>query len=417
MKKTIAMLLAGGVGSRLNILARYRAKPAVPFGGIYRIIDFALSNARNSGLVRLGVLTQYKPLSLIDHIGDGTPWDFVGRMRGATILAPRTGEKDSDWYKGTADAIRQNLDFINNYHSDRVLILSGDHIYFMDYRRMVGFHNAKKADLTIAMMHVPMSQTHHFGIGVTDHRGRLIEWEEKPAHASNDLASMGVYIFNTGFLFEVLQSNSENDFGMHIIAQAIRTHHVYAYPFQGYWRDVGTIYSYWDTNMDLLRPKSGLRPQEWRIYPNLEQEGLLGDRAPARVISDAAVRNSLISPGCVIRGEVRNSILSPGVRVEKDASVASSVILHDAVIAKGAKLVNVIADKETRFGENCRVGAEECGAPNRKFPNHLGEGLTVVGKQAQVPAGVRVGGNCLIFPRVTEACYDGQLVEQGGTIE
>ncbi|MDZ7269821.1 MAG: sugar phosphate nucleotidyltransferase [candidate division KSB1 bacterium] len=416
MKRTLAMLLAGGVGSRLNILAHARAKPAVPFGGLYRIIDFTLSNARNSGIVNVGVLTQYKPLSLMEHIGGGEPWDFVGRMRGAKILPPRTGEKDSDWYKGTADAIRQNLDYIRNFDAAQVLILSGDHIYHMDYSRMVDFHRDRGAELTIAMMRVPWEATRHFGIATVDDHDRILTWEEKPKQARSNLASMGVYVFNTDFLYHCLRTIPEHDFGKHIITEVIQTHTVCAYPFSGYWRDVGTLLAYWDANMDLLRPGSGLDLPRWKVYTNLEEEGRAGDRPPTRLLRGAKVSNSIISQGCVIEGEVRNSVLSPGVRVGRGAVVSDSVVMHDSVIEPEAALSFVIADKLTHFRRGCRVGFGDRTRPNRRFPDHLREGLTVVGKLARVPANVTIGCNCIIHPQSSESSYHTDCVKDGETI-
>ncbi len=416
MKKTLAMLLAGGVGSRLNILAHARAKPAVPFGGLYRIIDFTLSNARNSGIINVGVLTQYKPLSLMEHIGSGEPWDFVGRMRGAKILPPRTGEKDSDWYKGTADAIRQNIDYIRNFDADQVLVLSGDHIYYMDYSEMVDFHKSRGADLTIAMMRVPWEETRHFGIATIDDHDRIMTWEEKPKQTKSNLASMGVYVFNTDFLYHCLRTIPEHDFGKHVITEVIKTHTICAYPFTGYWRDVGTLFAYWDANMDLLRPGSGLDLPRWKVYTNLEEEGRSGDRPPTRILDGANVVNSIIAQGCVIEGEVRNSVLSPGVRVGKGAVVSDSVVMHDSVIEQDAALSFVIADKLTRFRPRCRVGFGDRSRPNRRFTDHLSEGLTIVGKLATVPAKVTIGCNCIIHPQSTEISYHSDFVKDGETI-
>lgn len=422
MRKTLGMLLAGGVGSRLNILAQARAKPAVPFGGLYRIIDFTLSNATNSGLINIGVLTQYKPLSLMEHIGDGEAWDFIGRMRGAKILPPRTGEKDSDWYKGTADAIRQNMDYILSHDPPRVLVLSGDHIYHMDYSRMVDYHKSQKADLTIGMMRVPMGETRHFGIGIVDNANRLIDWEEKPRQAKSNIASMGIYVFNTEFLAHCLRMLPEHDFGKNIIAKVLHTHKVYAYLFEGYWRDVGTLHAYWNANMDMLRSdQSGLRMKEWRLYTNLQEEGRRGDRQPTKIKASANVRNSFISQGCVIEGEVIDSVLSPGVRVAPGARVAHSVVMHDAVVESGAVLEYVIADKQAHFGKACRAGigedSQRLQAPaNRQFPEHLKEGLTVVGKGAQIPAKVSIGSNCIIYPQVGAGAFPAEIIADGETI-
>jgi len=416
MRKTLGMLLAGGVGSRLNILAQARAKPAVPFGGLYRIIDFTLSNATNSGLSNIGVLTQYKPLSLMEHIGDGEAWDFIGRMRGAKILPPRTGEKDSDWYKGTADAIRQNMDYILSHNPERVMVLSGDHIYHMDYSRMLDYHKNQKADLTIGMMRVPWEETHHFGIAIVDDDHRLTAWEEKPKKASNNLASMGIYVFNTDFLSYCLREIPEHDFGKNIITTVIRTHKVQAYLFEGYWRDVGTLYSYWNANMDLLRPDSGLNLSAWKVFTNLEEEGRRGDRQPTRIMASAAIANSFVSQGCVIEGEVANSILSPGVKVLRGAKVTNSVVMHDVMIEPGAQVDRVIADKLSRFGSQCQVGIGSGKKANKRFPDHLKEGLTVVGKGAHIPAKVKIGTNCIVYPQVVAGDFSAEEISDGGTI-
>lgn len=416
MRKTLGMLLAGGVGSRLNILAHARAKPAVPFGGLYRIIDFTLSNASNSGVTNIGVLTQYKPLSLMEHIRDGEAWDFLGRMRGAKILPPRTGEKDSDWYKGTADAIRQNMDYIRSHDSERVMILSGDHIYHMDYSKMIAYHKSQKADLTIGMMRVPWEETHHFGIATVDDDYRLVEWEEKPKQAKSNLASMGIYVFNTDFLSYCLTEIPEHDFGKNVITTVIKTHKVHAYMFEGYWRDVGTLQSYWSTNMDLLRPDSGLNLSAWKTYTNLQEEGRRGDRQPTRIQPSARVANSFISQGCVIEGEVSNCILSPGVKVLRGAKVSDSVIMHDSVVETGAVVDHVIADKLTRFGSNCQVGRGDAAQFNKRFPDHLKEGLTVVGKEAHIPSKIKVGTNCIVYPKVDASAFPADEISDGGTI-
>ncbi|NDY43563.1 glucose-1-phosphate adenylyltransferase, partial [Dissulfurirhabdus thermomarina] len=346
MRETFTFVLAGGVGSRLNVLVRHRAKPAVPFGGIYRIIDFVLSNAMNSGISQVAVLTQYKPLSLMEHIGDGSAWDFAGRTRWIKILPPRTGEKDSDWYKGTADACRQNLDLLAAHPSRQVLVLSGDHVYRMDYRALVRHHRERGARVTVAMMPVPWEETHQFGIGITDGEGRIVDWEEKPARARSNLASMGIYVFDTDYLVRALRETGEVDFGHHILPAAMARGDVHAFPFEGYWRDVGTVEAYWAANMDLIRPESGLAPEDWGVCTNLEAEGRPGDRPPARLLPGAEVRSSILGPGCVIEGRVEGSILSPGVRVARGAEVSGSILMHGTRVGPGAVLHRVIADKE-----------------------------------------------------------------------
>lgn len=417
--ETLVLLLAGGVGSRLNILVQSRAKPAVPFAGLYRIIDFSLSNVMNSGLTQVGVLTQYKPLSLMRHIGTGEAWDFTGRSRGVKILPPSTGFKDSDWYKGTADAVRQNLNFIKAHPSRNIVILSGDHIYRMDYDAMIDFHNEKGADLTVGMMVVPKSQIHQFGAGITNQAGRIIDWEEKPEVPRTNLASMGIYVFNTDYLLRLLaEDREETDFGMHIIPRAIARDNVYAYPFEGYWRDVGTVQAYWEANMDLISEDAPISPEAWGTRHNPEADVRISDWPPVRFIGGSEVSSSLISAGCVIEGTVSNSILSPGVVVKKGATVRDSIIFHDCVIGYGAEVDLAIMDKGVIIGDGCRIGSggENKKTPNRMHPKHLYTGITLVGKEARIPAGVEVGRNCIIRPTIDEDYFRGSLVRDGETI-
>ncbi len=399
--RALALLLAGGVGSRLNILVQSRAKPAVRFAGIYRIIDFTLSNVMNSGINRVGIMTQYKPLSLMRHIGTGEAWDFTGRSRGAEILPPRTGARDSDWYRGTADAVRQNIDFITAHPSREVLVLSGDHIYQMDYDAMIHFHRHKRADLTVAMMVVPREQIHHFGAGITDRDGRIVEWEEKPAVARTNLASMGIYVFDTAYLLDLLAADrNETDFGMHLLPRAIASHRVYAYPFYGYWRDVGTIQAYWEANMDVLDPDSGLDPEGWGVRPNPYADARPYDQPPARYLAGSSVADSFVAAGCVIEGRVERSILSPGVRVARGAVVRNSIVGDDALIGPSSVVDLAILDKRVRVGEGARIGAgPAAGAPaNRHHPEHLYTGITLVGKEAEIGPRCTVGRNCIVRP-------------------
>lgn len=406
----LVLLLAGGIGSRLNLLVGRRAKPAVPFGGIYRIIDFSLSNVMNSGLTRVGVLTQYKPLSLMAHIGDGSAWDFTGRTRGVKILPPRTGEQASDWYKGTADAIRQNIDFILANPSEQVVILSGDHIYRMDFDAMLSYHQHKRADITIGMMVVPKSEIHQFGAGIIDNENRIVDWEEKPKVPRTNLASMGIYVFDTQYLLRTLgRDRSEVDFGMDIIPRAINEDRVFAYPFYGYWRDVGTIQSYWETNMDIIRENSGISPEEWEIRPNPEYGGRPMDRAPARFMPGGEVTSSLISAGCIVEGTVINSVLSPGVRVQKGAVVTNSVIFEDCVLGEQAKIDLAILDKRVQVGRGAVVGhGDNLSMVNKQYPKHLYTGISLVGKEARIPAEARIGRNCIVNYNYSEDNFNGQ---------
>jgi glucose-1-phosphate adenylyltransferase len=417
MRRVVAILLAGGVGSRLNVLVQYRAKPAVPFGGIYRIIDFTLSNIANCGLTRVAVLTQYKPLSLMDHIGDGSAWDLAGRMRGISILPPKTGEKDWDWYKGTADAVRQNLDFVLSGPYKEVLVLSGDHVYCMDYSPLIQFHRDRRAQVTIGMIPVAWEETRHFGTATLDEANRIVDWEEKSPRSRSNLASMGIYVFDRDYLVATLEENRDEDFGMQIIPKALSEANVCGYLFDGYWRDVGTIQAYWDANMDLLRPGSGLRPEVCGIRTNQSAEALPYDRPPTRTAGSARLVNCAVSPGCVIWGTGENSVLSPGVVIEAGASVKDSIVMHDSVVRKGARVERSIIDKETVLGEDAVVGVGNPGTVNGRFPDHLYSGLTVVGKKATIPARARIGTNCIIYPHIQEKDFTTLVLGDGETLE
>ncbi len=417
--RTLVLLLAGGVGSRLNNLVQTRAKPAVPFGGIYRIIDFSLSNVMNSGLSQIGVLTQYKPLSLMRHLGGGEAWDFIGRRRGIKILPPRTGAHDSDWYKGTADAVRQNIDFIKAHPSKEIIILSGDHIYRMDLAELLEFHRRKRADVTIAMMVVPKEDIHQFGAGITNEEGRIIEWEEKPKEPRTDLASMGIYVFDTEYLLNILEENrQEVDFGMHLIPKAIERDNVFAYPFHDYWRDVGTIQSYWQANMDILDEHSGISPEGWGIRPNIESSvNTSADRPPAHFLRGSKVQGSMISAGCVIEGEVYNSVLSPGVRVARGATIRDSILFHDVNVGENGVIDLAILDKRVQVGKGAIVGCgEDRETINKKYPSHLYTGITLVGKDANIPAHTKIGRNCIIEPWTSMADFPASTIPSGETI-
>ena len=418
IEDTLVLLLAGGVGRRLNILVKSRAKPAVPFAGLYRIIDFSLSNVMNSGMKHVGVLTQYKPLSLMRHLATGAPWDFTGRSRGVKILPPSTGFSDSDWYKGTADAIRQNSNFVRAHPSREILILSGDHIYQMDLYAMIDFHRQKKADITIGMMVVPESQIHQFGAGITNNEGRIVEWEEKPKVPRTNLASMGIYVFNYEYLMKLLAEDREIvDFGIHLVPRAIVKDNVFAYPFEGYWRDVGTIQAYWEANMDLLEDDPEISPEAWGIRPNLESEQLLSDRIPARFAAGSRVKRSMISAGCVIEGEVVNSVLSPGVRVGPGCRIRDSIILHDCVIEEGATVDLAIMDKLVKIGKGAVVGkGDNKKIPNSKYPDHLYTGISLVGKESDIPPGTFIGRNCIISPWCQQKDFKNKVLEDGATI-
>ncbi len=357
-KECIAMLLAGGQGSRLYDLTKQTAKPAVSFGGKYKIIDFPLSNCINSGIDTVGVLTQYQPLALNEYIGNGTTWDLDRSRGGLSVLPPYQGNKKSDWYKGTANAIYQNITFIKQYHPDYVLILSGDHIYRMDYSKMLEKHKESNAACTIATISVPMEEASRFGICNTNPDDTIYEFEEKPKNPKNNQASMGIYIFNTKTLIEYLEldeadEKSSNDFGKNIIPNILNNgEKIVAYRFDGYWKDVGTISSLWEANMDLIGedPVLNMRDSQFRIYSRNEA------RAPQFVGKNSTMVNSMISEGCVVNGTVVNSILSGGVIIEDGAEVYDSVIMDDVVIRSGARVYTSIIDSDAEILSGATVG-------------------------------------------------------------
>ncbi len=352
------MLLAGGQGSRLYALTKKTAKPAVPFGGKYRIIDFTLSNCINSGIDTVGVLTQYQPLVLNEYIGNGLPWDLDRNLGGVKILPPYQGNKTSDWYRGTANAIYQNMQFIDRYDAEYVLVLSGDHIYKMDYSKMLEWHKLKGADCTIAVIDVPLSEASRFGIMSTNEDGSIYKFTEKPQKPESTKASMGIYIFNKKKLFEYLiadeaDPDSSNDFGKNIIPTMLAAgEKLFAYPFKGYWKDVGTIQSLWEANMDLLgkNPKLSLFDESWRIFSRHIAY------APQYISGTARVYNSSITEGCEIYGTVRNCVLGTGVKVMEGAAVCDSVIMSDVVIEPGAQVNYSIVDSSVTVGKNATVG-------------------------------------------------------------
>jgi glucose-1-phosphate adenylyltransferase len=403
--KTRAIIMAGGEGSRLGILTAKRTKPAVPFAGKYRIIDFTLSNCVNSGIFDVMILAQYRPHSLIEHIGAGGPWDlnrdFTG---GARIYTPYKARGSSDWYLGTADAVQQNFLFIKRNFPDLVLILSGDHIYNMNYAKMIEFHRQHGADVTIASIRVTLEEAKRFGILGVDPDGRVTSFVEKPLQPPSDLANMGVYLFNLHVLDKMLwedhaDNNSSHDFGKDILPRMVAGgRRIFAYPFSGYWVDVGTISSYWQAHMDLLvdPPPIDLNDRQWITHTRTEE------RPPVRVSQDASIVDSMIADGCVIsRGaRVERSVLSPGVYVHPEAVIRESVIMTDAVIGAGAVIEHCIFDKGVKIGERARVGRIEPGEPV----------ITTFGKHAEIPAEMVVEPGAIIGPDVWPGDFSGSLV-------
>ena len=416
----VAMLLAGGQGSRLSILSQRRAKPAVPFGGAYRIIDFTLSNAMHAAIPYIGICTQYKPASLMDHVGGGEAWGFTGRDRMCRILPPYTGEIDSDWYAGTADAVWQNRQFIARFHPDLVVVLSGDHIYKMDYRRMIELHLQRRADVTLAVQQVPWEETSRFGVMQLGEDGRVVRFQEKPKKEPiSNLGSLGVYVFDAELLLRRLQEDaadpdSSHDFGKNIIPAMIAQDRVFGYEFDGFWRDVGTISSLMETNMESLDPASGLDLAAWQLRTNYFEPSSRNE-VPALFGRSASVRNSVVPRGCVVNGRVENSILFPGVRVGSGASITNAIVMDNTFIAEDVVADNVIIDKSCVIDRASVIG---CGPVvlNHEHPTMLDTGISVLGKGVKLPPGTKIGRNVLIFPGVSATDLPGSDIASGHTV-
>ena len=419
--KAMAVILSGGAGSRLSILTAKRTKPAVPFAGKYRIIDFTLSNCVNSGIYNVGILTQYRPRSLNDHIRIGRPWDLDRMNGGVRLLQPYLGRRDMDWYKGTADAVYQNLNFVHRHKVDHVLILSGDHIYKMDYGPMLRFHEERGADLTVAAIKVKPEEAHRFGILSVDGEGRVVGFEEKPTELqiqgpTISLASMGIYVFNPSVLGQRLEEDARrktsHDFGKDIIPRMLELKdEIYAYPFNGYWVDVGTVQAYWEAHMDLLSddPPFDLYDRDWVFHTRSEE------RPPVRVNTGATIDKSLVSNGCVVEGTVEHSVLSPGVQIGPGALVRHSIIMTDTIIGERAIVDRAILDKNIVVGARSHVGFGDDYTPNETQPN-LRTGITVVGKNTIIPAGIKIGCNCIIANDLEESAFETDLITSGSTV-
>lgn len=408
--ETLALILAGGRGSRLDILSEKRSKPAVPFAGKFRIIDFALSNCCNSNIFQIGILTQYLPLSLNEHIGVGKPWDLDRRDSFVTLLQP-----NNSWYEGTADAIRKNLEFVKRYASKYVLILSGDHIYKMDYSKMIEQHKQTGADLTIAAKIVPIEEASRFGVLETDSNLKINRFVEKPANPKSNKASMGIYVFSTNALIEAIESHPEIvdlDFGKHIIPDMIENKNVYAYEFYDYWKDVGTYDSYLETNLELCEDTAlDLYDNSWKIYTKSE------DLPPVRVGESAEIKKSLISNGCRINGTVNHSVISPGVVIGEGSVVTDCVILNDVVIGKNCHIEKSIIDKNTVIGDNSTIGTGDDYQPNKDNPKVLSSGLNVIGKKLILPEGLIVERNVRIFSSTNPKTITEKHITSGSTLK
>ena len=411
-KEMIAMLLAGGQGSRLGVLTSKVAKPAVAFGGKYRIIDFPLSNCINSGIDTVGVLTQYQPLRLNSHIGIGIPWDLDRNIGGVSVLPPYEKSGNSEWYTGTANAIYQNIDYIDQYNPDYVLILSGDHIYKMDYEVMLDYHKSKNADITIAAMPVPIEEASRFGIVVTDEDNRINDFQEKPEHPKSNLASMGIYIFRWSTLKEALiklKNQSNCDFGKHIIPYCFeKQDRIFAYEYNGYWKDVGTLGSYWEANMELIDiiPVFNLYEEFWRIYTN-------NDIIPPQFIADSAkIDRSIIGDGCEIYGEVYNSVIGAGVTIGHGAVVRDSIIMRDTSIGAGCQVYKAIIAEEVEVDDGCLIGVGD-EAPSKLDSRIYAFGLATIGEKSYIPKNVKVGKNTAISGKTETSDYPNGELQSG----
>ncbi|EOS24452.1 glucose-1-phosphate adenylyltransferase [Lachnospiraceae bacterium 3-1] len=414
-KEMIAMLLAGGQGSRLGVLTSKVAKPAVAFGGKYRIIDFPLSNCVNSGIDTVGVLTQYQPLRLNAHIGIGIPWDLDRNHGGVTVLPPYEKSDNSEWYTGTANAIYQNLNYIESYHPEYVLILSGDHIYKMNYEVMLDFHKENNADVTIAAMPVPWEEASRFGLVITDGNKQIQEFEEKPQNPTSNLASMGIYIFNWSVLREALVTMSEQsncDFGKHIIPYCRENgRRLFAYEYNGYWKDVGTLGSYWEANMELidLIPEFNLYEEYWKIYTNSDTI------EPQYISADAVTERCIIGEGSEIYGKVYGSVIGPGVIIGKDTVVRDSIIMQNTKIGDNVNIAKSIIAENVKIGDNVELGIGE------EVPNKLNEsvyafGLVTIGENSVIPSGMKVGKNTAIFGETETGDYPDGILASGESI-
>ena len=414
-KEMIAMLLAGGQGSRLGVLTAKVAKPAVAFGGKYRIIDFPLSNCINSGIDTVGVLTQYQPLRLNTHIGIGIPWDLDRNIGGVSILPPYEKSSNSEWYTGTANAIYQNLDYMSTFNPDYVLILSGDHIYKMDYEVMLDYHKAHDADVTIAAMPVPMEEASRFGIVVADSDGRITEFQEKPPEPKSNLASMGIYIFSWPVLKKALMDLKDVpgcDFGKHITPYCHeKDKRLFAYEYNGYWKDVGTLGSYWEANMELIDiiPEFNLYEEFWKIYTN-------SDIIPPQYIADTAIIDrSIIGDGAEIYGEVHNCVIGSGVTIGPGSVVRDSIIMKDVEIGAGCIIDKAIIAESVQISDNATLGTG-ADVPNKLKPNIYSFGLVTIGENSVIPEGVQIGKNTAISGVTVKEDYPGGVLESGETL-
>lgn len=393
MSRAFAMIMAGGPNRSLSALTEIRVAPAIPFGGKFRLIDFSLSNCVHSDIFNVAVITQYLPQSLNDHLGTGSPWDLDLMSGGLRVLHPYQGGRFGDWQRGTADAVRRNLDYLRERSEENVLILSGDHIYLMDYRPLLAQHAASGADLTLGVRRVSPFEAHRYGIVTMGNDGKIESFEEKPKRSRESLASMGVYVFKKDVLVKLLEETKHLDFGRNLVPAMVEgDFNVRGYTFPGYWADIGTAQSYWEANMSLLaeNPALDLYDADWWVLTRSME------RAPVKVGANAKVDSNLISNGCRIDGVVEHSVLSPGVYIAEGAVVRNSILLHDVVVEAGAVIDRCIVDKNARIGAGALVGHGDDNTANQDLPERLNTGLTIIGKDSVIPSKAEIGRNVVI---------------------
>jgi glucose-1-phosphate adenylyltransferase len=407
----MALILAGGASPPLSVLSSERSDAAIPFAGKFRIIDFTLSNCVNSGIYNVGVLSQYRPMPLHNHLGAGRPWDLDRAKGGLRILHPSPTPEGGGWQRGTADAVRYYLDFIADQPADMVLILAGDHIYKMDYRPLIAMHVERKADVTLAVHSVSPYDAYRYGIVSVDANGNVGSFVEKPRRTTSSLASMGIYLFNKQFLIDTISKSREISFGRELMPRLVANYNAQAYNFQGYWVDIGTVQAYHEANMALLAetPALDMYDPEWVIHTTSAQ------RPGVEITETAHIENSLLCDGCRVQGHVTRSVISPGVVIAPGATVRDSIVLHDTWINAGAVIDRCVIDADVVIGDEAIVGDGEDNTPNQQEPDCLNTGLTLVGQRAQVPAGTHMGRNVVINTRTSEAAFGSQKNIASGT--
>jgi glucose-1-phosphate adenylyltransferase len=411
MSSVLAMVLAGGRVDELLCLTEQRPKSALPIFATYRIIDFVLSNLMHSGIENVGVLSQYRPYALVRHIGTGEHWDFIGRSRDIRLLPPYRGLKASDWYKGTADAIYQNISYVEAYKPEHVLIASADHVYKMDYRPFIDFHIQSKSDATISFTQ-RKSRSSRFGYGVIGGDGMLRDYQERPGTPPSDWVSMTLYLFRRDFLFDVLRNNASeksHEFGLDIMPAILSNSRVFGYQNRGYWAYARTVDAFYNTNMDLINGKIPL--EDWQVRTNLLERCTYADRLPAYM--NGEIRNSIVSEGCMIEGKVENSILSPGVLVAAGSEVLDSIIFHDTTIGSNTRMHKVICDKDSTVGDECMIGGFGEEIQSHEFGGLLGSGITLLGRGTVIPDKTRIGANSVIY---STAKMNSEYVAPGSTL-